>query len=169
MPQEFFDEEHIPESVNFCVYEMVFLDEIMKAYPDKNTSIIVYGNSNKTFESLTGAQKLVESGYKSVHNFSGGIKKGYGYLGHVNLNMGISFKQNEIWSGQFFVELQHTHGSTPSTDLVGDIQVFSNIENGNYTYLFHHILLFLFPVLTIVLLLKVHGHFYSLYLPSLYF
>jgi porin len=58
-------------------------------------------------------------------------------LGHFNLNMGVKFNQKGIWSGgQLFVELQNTHGTTPSTELVGDIQVFSNIENGNFTYLY---------------------------------
>ncbi len=73
----------------------------------------------------------------AVNNFRGGIKKGFGYLGHISFIMDIQLEQKGIWSGgHFFVEAQNTHGITPSTDLVGDIQVLSNIDNGNFTYLF---------------------------------
>lgn len=73
----------------------------------------------------------------ALNNFSGGIKKGFGYLGHISATMDIQLDQMGIWSGgQFFVEAQNTHGATPSADLVGDMQVLSNIDNGNFTYLY---------------------------------
>ncbi len=73
----------------------------------------------------------------ALNNFTGGIKKGFGYLGHIDLTMDIQFDQMGIWSGgQLFFEVQNTHGITPSSDIVGDIQVLSNIDNGNFTYLY---------------------------------
>lgn len=73
----------------------------------------------------------------ALNNFSGGIKTGFGYLGHISATIDIQLDQMGIWSGgQFFVEGQNTHGATPSADLVGDIQVLSNIDNGNFTYLY---------------------------------
>lgn len=34
------------------------------------------------------------------------------------------------------INFQNTHNTTPCSDLVGDLQVFDNIANGNFTYLF---------------------------------
>lgn len=92
------------------------------------------GESKKEKRSVTfGATYTGDA----VNNFSGGIKKGLGYLGHVSLNLDIQLDQMGIWSGgQLFLELQNTHGATPSCDLVGDIQVLSNIDNGNFSYLY---------------------------------
>jgi porin len=65
-------------------------------------------------------------------NFSGGIQKGNFYLGQMNLSMEIPTFKN---SG-FYVQIQNCHGATPSLNLTGDIHPFSNIENGDYTYLY---------------------------------
>jgi len=65
-------------------------------------------------------------------NFTGGIKTDNFYIGLVNLSLNIKLFKN----GEFFIQAQNTHGNTPSRDIVGDLQVFSNIENGNHTYLY---------------------------------
>jgi porin len=65
-------------------------------------------------------------------NVSGGIKKHNFYLGKMDIGMtAVPFK-----NGEFYIQAQNTHGATPTADYVGDMQVFSNIENGNYTYLY---------------------------------
>ena len=70
-------------------------------------------------------------------NFRGGIKTGQGYLGLADLSLDIQFEQAGLWSGgQLFVGFQNTHGAMLTADFVGDIQVLSNIDNGDYSYLF---------------------------------
>lgn len=65
-------------------------------------------------------------------NFSGGIKPGNFYLGMINLELDVPlFKNSEL-----FIQLQNTHGEPMGSKYAGDMQVFSNIENGNYTYLY---------------------------------
>lgn len=79
----------------------------------------------------------LEASYISdnVANVSGGIKKGYAYLGMANLRLGLNTESAGLWkNGRLYINAANTHGSTPSADLVGDIQVVSNIEAGNHTY-----------------------------------
>lgn len=79
----------------------------------------------------------LEASYISdnVANVSGGIKKGYAYLGMANLRLGLNTESAGLWkNGKLYINAANTHGSTPSADLVGDIQVLSNIEAGNHTF-----------------------------------
>ena len=70
-------------------------------------------------------------------NFTGGIQTGVAHNGLINLNFKMNTDQMNLWdNGTFRLHVQNTYGQNPSRDLVGDIQVFSNIEHGNYTYLF---------------------------------
>lgn len=72
-----------------------------------------------------------------VGNLKGGIRTGGAYLGQVNVGLTVSTKNAGLWKGgEFYIHVQNTHGATPSANLVGDSQVFTNIENGNYTYLY---------------------------------
>lgn len=80
-----------------------------------------------------------EASYVSdfVSNVSGGVDKGSCYLGMIDIAASINTENANLWKGgELYVQVENTHGSTPTADLVGDLQVFSNIENGNYTYLY---------------------------------
>ncbi len=73
----------------------------------------------------------------AVYNFSGGIKTGKAYMGYIDLGATINTEGLGIWrNGELFINLQNTHGSTVSADYIGDAQVMSNIDNGDYTYLY---------------------------------
>jgi porin len=70
-------------------------------------------------------------------NFSGGIKTGRTYQGL--LDFGITFNSSGIglWqNGEFSIQLENTHGGRPTQEYIGDLQVASNIENGDFTYLY---------------------------------
>lgn len=69
-------------------------------------------------------------------NLSGGIKTGYNYLGFATFNITFDTESAGWWKGgEFFINAANTHGGTPSENLFGDVQVASNIEAGNHTYL----------------------------------
>ncbi|MDO9152142.1 MAG: carbohydrate porin [Paludibacter sp.] len=73
---------------------------------------------------------------ESFNNLSGGIKTGSCYLGMANILMSFDVEKAGLWkSGQFYVNAANTHGASPSVLLIGDMQVASNIEAGNHTYL----------------------------------
>ncbi len=73
-----------------------------------------------------------------VRNFAGGIRKGNVFMGLINISFTLNTKACGLWkNGSFYTQLQNTHGAQGITaDYVGDIQLLSNIENGNYTYLY---------------------------------
>jgi len=65
-------------------------------------------------------------------NFNGGIKTGSAYLGKMHFGV-----NKNVWhNSEFSIHVENTHGANPSRDYIGDIQVASNINNGNYTYLY---------------------------------
>jgi porin len=69
-----------------------------------------------------------------ARNFYGGIKKGNAFMGL--LDAGLLIHTDKFWKGgEFSVEFMNTHGYGLSGNLTGDLQVISNIENGNYTFL----------------------------------
>lgn len=70
-------------------------------------------------------------------NFRGGIKPGFAQLGLIQLDLTLDTENMEWWDdGTWKVQVQNTYGHRPTDELVGDVQVFSNIEHGNYTYLY---------------------------------
>lgn len=72
-----------------------------------------------------------------VENFSGGIDRGFAYLGLTNMTMLFNTENAQLWEGgSFFINIADTHGSMPSADLIGDYQGISNIEAGNHFMLY---------------------------------
>lgn len=72
----------------------------------------------------------------NFYNLTGGIKTGWAYLGMAGVCVSFDVERAGLWKGgSFFVHAANTHGSTPTASLFGDIQVVSNIEAGNHTYL----------------------------------
>jgi len=70
-------------------------------------------------------------------NFTGGIKTGYTYLGKLHAGFNFSTDEAGWWkNGTLHTVIENTHGGLPSGTYAGDLQMLSNIENGNHTYLF---------------------------------
>lgn len=71
-----------------------------------------------------------------LSNFSGGIKRGTAYLGLAGINLSLNTGSVRMWKGgTFHLNISNTHGQSPSEELIGDIQVASNIEAGKHTFL----------------------------------
>lgn len=72
----------------------------------------------------------------NINNLSGGIKTGSRYLGMASVKLDFDLeKAGLLKGGQFFIHAVNTHGSLPSSELLGDMQVASNIQAGNHTYI----------------------------------
>ncbi|OFY17715.1 MAG: hypothetical protein A2W98_08410 [Bacteroidetes bacterium GWF2_33_38] len=85
--------------------------------------------------------EIITSKASIVNDFSsnlmGGIKQGSVVMGLIDLSLTFNTENAKLWkSGEFFIHAQNTHGGNITGDYVGDIQTLSNIENGNYTYLY---------------------------------
>lgn len=72
-----------------------------------------------------------------VNNLSGGIRTDGNYLGLIFFGINLFTENAGLWKGgEFKFYGMNTHGGTPTADLVGDFQTFSNIENGDYTFIY---------------------------------
>jgi porin len=71
-----------------------------------------------------------------LNNLSGGIRSGSYYLGMASLSLRFSTEEAGLWKGGLVhLHAVNTHGATPSTQAFGDLQVVSNIEAGDHSYL----------------------------------
>lgn len=69
-------------------------------------------------------------------SFAGGLRQGTAWLGMASVNATLNTGRAGLWkNGTFSVSGAHTLGSMPSSELFGDVQVSSNIEAGNHTFL----------------------------------
>lgn len=60
-----------------------------------------------------------------------------GYLGLFFVGTNLSTEKIGLWKGGTFqLYGLNTHAETPTASLVGDIQTFSNLENGNGTFIY---------------------------------
>lgn len=74
-----------------------------------------------------------------IYNYSGGIKKGYTYIGMEDFSVGLNTGTAGWWKGgNFFVHGLNGHGKGISEFYTGDFQVLSNIEAGDYTGLYEY-------------------------------
>ena len=72
---------HLPDAINACVYEVIFLDNVSRLVPGEDSEIVVYGSSDKSLDAVTAAEKLTGAGYRDVSVLKGGVKdwKAAGY------------------------------------------------------------------------------------------
>jgi rhodanese-related sulfurtransferase/polyisoprenoid-binding protein YceI len=75
LPEEYYDEKHLPNAKNACVHETGFLSRVDKLAPDKNIPIVVYGSSARSNAAAAAANKLIDSGYSQVLHFPGGTEE----------------------------------------------------------------------------------------------
>jgi rhodanese-related sulfurtransferase len=96
---ESFAAEHLPGSVNICVYETAFIDKIRAAFPDPNTALTVYGLNDSTLEAGVALTKLGTAGYMRVSTLPGGLEGWKASGGNVEQSAAP-----ELPSGQFEVD-----------------------------------------------------------------
>jgi porin len=69
--------------------------------------------------------------------FHGGLNTGLTYMGMVDISAALNTSALGLWKGgDFMVNFQNTHSGMQGSEMVGDLQVFDNIDNANHTYLF---------------------------------
>ena len=75
LAEEYFDQEHIPGSVNIPVKQEDFVDKVKARLPDKSKKVVVYCASFECQASPGAAKKLSDEGYMEVYDYEGGIKE----------------------------------------------------------------------------------------------
>ncbi len=96
-------------------------------------TINIFGQGN--FEDAMVFEASYVNDY--VHNLSGGLKTGQTAMGMIDLVISMNTESAGLWkNGEFYMQIENTHGGSLSGSFLGDLQVASNIDNGDYTYLY---------------------------------
>ena len=69
-----FCKTHLPNSINACVFEVTFIDQVKAITEDKDAEIVLYGSSRRTMDAVKAAEKLKQEGYKQINVLQGGIE-----------------------------------------------------------------------------------------------
>ncbi len=136
----------IPQQLARVIFAVVNerLLEMIKRYPKFGITLCIctfltsLGYSNPFGSDNENNPVTFKASYVAdyINNLAGGIKKGSSYLGMANLTLLFETGNARLWKGgQIFINAANTHGGEPSGQLIGDVQVVSNIEAGNHTYL----------------------------------
>ena len=97
-----FEAQHIPGSMNVCVYAVSFLSDMEAAVPDKDTSLVVYGERGEFKAAQLAAGRLAAAGYTQVSVVSGGLNA---WLAAGLVTDGIgSAGNNGVPAGEFAVD-----------------------------------------------------------------
>lgn len=72
---EDFECGHLPDSINHCVFEVVFADKVAEAIPSKDSHVILIGWGGISQEAETARVKLQRLGYPNVQVLQGGIEE----------------------------------------------------------------------------------------------
>lgn len=73
LPPEVHSATRIPGSLNACVYETAFVDQVGSLIPDKNAVIVVYGAGEGSLSARVAAEKLRSAGYSNVGVLDDGL------------------------------------------------------------------------------------------------
>lgn len=74
LPEGHFEQAHLPKSQQACVFEVSFLDQIKEIVPDHNQTIVVYGSSVRSQDTMVAFEKLTGAGYENVYLLDGGME-----------------------------------------------------------------------------------------------
>ncbi|MFP4471979.1 MAG: YceI family protein [Bacteroidales bacterium] len=73
LPEYYFNQRHIPDAENFCVYEVAFTGKV-KEIAGKDRPVVVYGQSDDYLAAASAYTKLVDEGFEEVYELEGGIE-----------------------------------------------------------------------------------------------
>ena len=65
---------HLPNSINACVFEVTFIDQVKDITGDKDAEIVLYGSSTRSRDAIMAAEKLEQEGYRHINVLKGGIE-----------------------------------------------------------------------------------------------
>ena len=74
LPEEEFRAAHLPGAKNACVFDVTFLDDVVRLAPARDAALVVYGSRASNLASATAAEKLLVAGYTRVADFRGGLQ-----------------------------------------------------------------------------------------------
>ena len=73
MTPEDYAERHLPEAISACIYEVVFLDRVHGAVPDRGARIVIYDATDTTRAARQAVERLQADGYTDLAILVGGL------------------------------------------------------------------------------------------------
>jgi polyisoprenoid-binding protein YceI len=67
LPKEHFEQFHLDNAINICVYETSFQNKINALGLDNKHALVVYGESDNEYDSNTAADKLENMGFSNIY------------------------------------------------------------------------------------------------------
>ena len=74
LPADHFERVHLPGAFNACVYDVSFVDQVVKLGVKPSMALVLYGASTRGLEAETAAQKLRDAGWTNVYVLAGGLE-----------------------------------------------------------------------------------------------
>ena len=74
MLSDHFRKVHLPNSINACVFEVTFIEQVTAITEDKDAEIALYGSSARSQDAIKAAEKLEQEGYRYISVLNGGIE-----------------------------------------------------------------------------------------------
>lgn len=102
---EAYEEAHISGSVNYCVYQVDFLEKLPEAYPDKSTKLVVYGDGAPYRADLAAVGRLLFLGYADISILEGGLNQ---WLSDGRPVEGSGVSQSAPAGGRFPLDAERT-------------------------------------------------------------
>ena len=102
---EAFDTCRIPNSVNHCVYLVSFQQDFPKAYPDRETPLIVYGEGEPYKADLAAFDRLQTLSYTNVSILKGGLNQ---WKAAGRPTEGIGLEPRLVPKGRFELDVEKT-------------------------------------------------------------
>ena len=146
LPQNRYQQIHIPGALQACVFEVTFLNQVADLATGIKQPIVVYGADGQTHDALTAADKLLRAGYQQVSVLTGGLKawQDAGYSLEGDAADATESRPATIADGRYPVDtensaiewagrnLNSTHVGTLKLSS-GEVQVENGIISGNFT------------------------------------
>lgn len=128
-----FIKRHIKNSVNACVFEVTFIDQVNDILNDKDSAIVVYGASKRSFDAVTAAEKLAQNGYKTIYVLKGGIEswlsEGFALEGDAVNEPFDSESMLNLQNGSYQIDTDQSIiewiGRNPTTSHFGTVEIES--------------------------------------------
>jgi polyisoprenoid-binding protein YceI len=73
LPPEIFAAQHIPGSLNACVYETAFTSKVQSLLPNSAAPVVVYGAGEGSLDAQSAAERLRAADYTQISVFEGGL------------------------------------------------------------------------------------------------
>ena len=102
---EAYSESRLPGSVNHCVYEVAFMEEFPKAFPDKGTELVVYGDGDPFKADLAAIGRLQTLGYENLSILEGGLTR---WKGEGRPTEGTGSTEVSGLSGRYTLDAERT-------------------------------------------------------------